>query len=637
MKGELATSRAECDELRSEITKLETALRAESASKERAKNENDKLRAALDSFQAAVASEDRSLRETDEFYEGLRTQLDGTAATGAASPAETTPTSAAAAAAPELRAELQRKEADLTVRFLKTQNAKLRAELEALRVLEGENAKEMEMMVQNRKLVEQAEVLEEHCLMQQNVRRDAQLEAARLQTELTDAVARATRDATDGHARECALQAELAAAQRKGVAAQRQIDELRAAAAAGELSSPTADADAEAQQQQQQPPLVREALLAAEREAEAAAARLTLITGELQAERRRCEELQAGSAALTAELQRRDEAEAEKAEEDSAALRASLTETTHLLEEKLVEVAALKAGAEETRLLQGAKATLAARVRSLEAEVSAAGERVVAEQSRAGTLEDEVLCLRGKLKAAEERHGAEAEQCVSLSAQLQLKQAELAALEAASADAAAASASADKRAAAAAAAAEEVAAAAADAAAARQAEHDAAVEKLGARVEELAAEGEWLQREWVKTRAALGAAERQAKVEAAAQAEAAKKVKKENRRLLAELRGDGGSCAAFVPLPDHRGRSDAEVHEIVSGGLETMAQLLTTLEGLEEPTDSTDQECAFLRALSNKITLMLQQVQKDQRHSERSARFQSLSARSAAVLDRLLD
>ena len=502
----------------------------------------------------------------------------------------------------ELRAELSKKETEMTVSLLKAQNSKLKAELEGLRVMGagGETEKELELVVQNAKLREQFEQIEEHCLTQQQLRRDTQLEVVKLTQQFEEMKEASERDMRDAIARQRTLQTELHSAQKRGIAAQRQLDGLRAGVDTPDASASTADL-------QGQIDTLKASFNSAEEKTLNTSTQLTKVQEDVASEKARADALEEQLRATQEELAA---AQQSAAEAPAQGLQCKYNETAVVLEEKLLEVAELKAGAAEAEAKALISKELQLRVQHLERLSVQQAETLKHAEERTTIAEENALGLAARLDAAEAHTAKLQAEATSMRtdhlAQINTMQTEhLAQTE----------------------------------------QHTAAIadleETLNAadlRIDELQTEGDYLQEEWAKAGAdARRAMQRASDTQTALEDLQSEMVrlKKDHKRAVTELRGDVGTSAALVPLPNHKGLKPEAAKAEIGGALESLALMLNGVEDLQAHNATSEQECAFMRALAHKTNLMMQGLEKDPQFAKLNGLSVSLQRRLKRTLTRL--
>eukprot|EP01062_Namystynia_karyoxenos_P064357 TRINITY_DN5730_c0_g4_i1.p1 TRINITY_DN5730_c0_g4~~TRINITY_DN5730_c0_g4_i1.p1 ORF type:complete len:835 (+),score=347.30 TRINITY_DN5730_c0_g4_i1:116-2506(+) len=665
-------------------------LAAVTQERDRLRDEAQQLATALSEARSAAASARADHDAQTEFYKDYIRRLDasaagsppredaercGGAADGEEAEAYDSAESRGAPAAPRqadqgaepsertaLRAEFERKEAEMTIAHLSRQVARLRGEV-AGRGRDGD-----ELAEQNARLQESVQQLEQHLVQQQDLRRELQqaqrrsaaevgelrhkLEAAerRLQeSEIAAGAAEGLRQQLRAAGAEQArLQQELAAAQRRGIAAQRQLDALGGSGGEGGGELPPggdAQAAAELAELREHNETLRGRVAELQRRAETAAAggaaegdqqRAADRVAEL--ERELAERLEAQGQLAEAADAARDAAESAAAactakeqlcnelsdkctqlEQQLAREQGRLADARQLLEMKAEELAVARAARREAeqRLSEGQAAQREERQRAAAALQQRAAERDGAadraREAEAGreAAEKEITTLR----AAVLRHQA----------QLQAQEAAQATLRIACDTAQRERTEAQRRADAAAAglsAAEQQAAERAAAAAALEGEREAALRDAEGSREE----SEWLQQQLAQVRRERTKLEQQIAAAQKEQAAAAERTREQDERcrrlaqknsaLRSELRGGGGGAAALVPLPDHRSLPPAAVMDLVDGGIDSARKIVASMLhscslGPLQPADEgawrgkLDEEAAFTLALVHKMHLML--------------------------------
>ena len=168
------------------------------------------------------------------------------------------------------------------------------------------------------------------------------------------------------------------------------------------------------------------------------------------------------------------------------------------------------------------------------------------------------------------------------------------------------------------------------------------LEALREKVAEQEGDSEWLQNEVAKARGVQ--AKQEAEIKSLQQEnetfvettgslkDQLSKLKLENRRLIGDLRGDGGSGAALIPLPDHRGLQTAEVVQMLRVGLKSCSDITASLEKITSPSPSSNDECAFLLALCNKLRRMLSSTKSSSDYSQLQAAHTAVEKRALSVI-----
>eukprot|EP01063_Lacrimia_lanifica_P024347 TRINITY_DN32271_c0_g1_i1.p1 TRINITY_DN32271_c0_g1~~TRINITY_DN32271_c0_g1_i1.p1 ORF type:complete len:465 (+),score=168.78 TRINITY_DN32271_c0_g1_i1:135-1529(+) len=445
---------------------------------------------------------------------------------------------------------------------------------------------------------------------------------------LREQLAQRERDLSEVIAREASLQTDLAAAQRRGVAAQRLLDEARSSATGNAaetrrvavLQSALDDAEAArafAEQKHRtalgeaarREDTLRNDVATLEGQVKEALAAMNAAVAESGRHAAALAELKAAAAEPDSPIYARAAAEAEL----------GLVNVRTALAEKDTEVAALT---KENEKVKKSYEQAARDAEQLRKEVHRAGLQAEIVSRRHTT---EVEKERAALHAAELEH---AEEVAALTARYEQQLDELA--ERAIEETNAAMQSLERTVAA-------------------QAEE---LEALKARAQQhatqahgLEQESAWLQGELAKTRKDARAAR---DAEAAARDEAAKLsgdrdelkasvkgLKKANHRLLCDLRGDGGM--GLIPLPDHRKLGKREIVDLLVGTTGTCAQLLGALEALPDGAElgsKEEDELAFAAALAKKIAVMVPLVTGEDEHPVYIAKRQQLELRVEMVREK---
>eukprot|EP01064_Diplonema_japonicum_P027675 TRINITY_DN404_c3_g1_i1.p1 TRINITY_DN404_c3_g1~~TRINITY_DN404_c3_g1_i1.p1 ORF type:complete len:694 (+),score=186.97 TRINITY_DN404_c3_g1_i1:64-2082(+) len=531
------------------------------------------------------------------------------------------------AAAAGLRMEFDKKEIEMTVALLTKQNNKLKAELAGKdSTEENETA---ELLEHNTKLSEELEQLETHCMAQQQLRRDAQAEVTRLTSERAKLIEKMEKDSElkcielenqlrDAVVRETSLQTELTASQRRGLTAQRQLDELRSSAQ-GETGPVVSNSSFNGQITAMQVSLDR-----AEAERESISKRLQETLTELNEERKKAREV-------------REEAERNKAENDSLQYtnaefsslkeRHETTETQlgnikSLLDVKVGELASLRAKMAELEAGQNqlnVTQKLLNDAREQLGKATTEGERQRNETAR---TEKEMANLLKDLEAMQIKHEQETVQHLTVNTQLGITKAEKSSLETELHTTRAKLESIQ----------EEMTRTNLDLTTKSAKMEEESLKQAG-KLKEVENDSDWLQREVAKARRDTTKLDKEWRKKTKANLEEIEALKEQVQVMKQNLR-KAKSESVGVPLPDHTSLSSSSVAELVRGGLDSWAKILSNLESFSSPTPTTEDECVFITALSTKVTAMLRMMRQNPAYPPLSAAADELMQRTTMVLNR---
>ena len=238
--------KAEVERMTERNEQLRLTGEAEAEERERLLTECISLRKELDDLKKIHVDARDDYREKETFYKDFIQRLDNDE--GGQSDISMTNT---------LRSEFEMKEKDLTIATLTRKSNRQALELEAMKGNQGGSSINDSLSDRNEKLQQEIEQLEGFVATQQSLRKEAQTEALKLTGELNkmkssvdnsvlDRLHEAESRAKEAVSREALLQAELADSQRRGIAAQRLVDDLRGQLAdSGATPATTSSSDAD--------------------------------------------------------------------------------------------------------------------------------------------------------------------------------------------------------------------------------------------------------------------------------------------------------------------------------------------------------------------------------------------------------
>eukprot|EP01065_Artemidia_motanka_P049347 TRINITY_DN8157_c0_g2_i1.p1 TRINITY_DN8157_c0_g2~~TRINITY_DN8157_c0_g2_i1.p1 ORF type:complete len:799 (+),score=361.41 TRINITY_DN8157_c0_g2_i1:88-2397(+) len=671
-QAELARCRKAAADAAAEASELRSRLAAACGEREEARAEAGRASVALDECRRSAASAAADHKAQVLFYRDYIKKLDELAAAdggvsvgeeaegdGVTSPSPQTPPPDPATSS--LRAEFERKEAEMSVEHLSRQVTRLKAELRAVSCDQADK----ELEDHNTRLQESVQQLEESLVQQQDLRRDLQQEYRKTMKELShekqlriaaedqlrsvsgsssvvEELKLQLRAATSEQSR---LQHDLAASQQRGLAAQRQLDELTSsdsaqrdlaelrdkcsrleAALAAQAEMRKADGQQRGSSRTASPEGGGRSVEALERELAERASALQLLSEAADAAR---EAAESASAACSAKEQMCSELtdRCGRLEQELAKERGQVSNARLLLEMKAEELGVSRAALKEAQqqaedgqasmreqrerhasALQGRTAERDEAVSKLqEAEAARDGLNRELRQLRASALTQTAQAQAQEAICATLRIAADAAQREKedLRRQVESLQADVAAVESASRD--------------------QSEAHAAEVRSLRQVSAD-----LSAELEGRQEESEWLQRQLASVRREKAAVDTQRLAALADVADAQtrrqdleirladaaaemRKLRLEHRTLRQEV---GGGVDALVPLPDHTALPAEGVLELVEGGLESCRCILASVlqscatgprQGGEAAWRAKlDEESSFTVALVKKLNDMLQ-------------------------------
>eukprot|EP01060_Flectonema_neradi_P034789 TRINITY_DN6213_c0_g1_i2.p1 TRINITY_DN6213_c0_g1~~TRINITY_DN6213_c0_g1_i2.p1 ORF type:complete len:682 (+),score=206.32 TRINITY_DN6213_c0_g1_i2:33-2078(+) len=622
----------ELEQILEENKQLIHKSEAESDERERLMSDSITLRKELDELKKVHIDATDNYREKETFYKDFIQRLDRD--DGEQSDITVTNT---------LRSEFDMKEKDMTIAALTRKANRLSQELEILKGSQGTDAESItaSLTEQNEKLQQEIEQLEGFVATQQSLRKEAQSEALKLTSEVNklkssvdnsilDRLHEAEDRAKEAVSREALLQSELADSQRRGIAAQRMVDDLR-----GQLAdsgaTPTSTSD----------PSIRKELDKSIAECAMLKEKVVRLTTDLEI----AQKSNVTSASRIQDIEKTHHDKIMSLEHEYAAAKS-------LLEVKANDLAAVKAQLAAMELRVSASNTLEADKNSLIQQLDAATTEIsqLKVSSNAATssldflkkalsdmekersneqeaFESDMLQkatelrdiqaekdqVRGDLTKEISKHTSRIEVLMSeletSEEQLDGKNNELAELNLINNE--------------------------------QAVELDALREKIS----ELEGDSEWLQNQVAVARGdqtkqenriqELEETKHQLATANADLESQLTKLKADNRRLIGDLRGDGGSGAALIPLPDHKGLPIAEVVQMVRVGLKSCSDITMSLEKVTTSSPSTNDECAFLLALCNKLRRMLSSTKPSPEYSQLQATHAAVEKRALTIVGKV--
>ncbi|KAJ9450695.1 hypothetical protein DIPPA_28616 [Diplonema papillatum] len=639
-----------CRELEAAIEAAQKDAADTSRCADQLREEIEGLKAQLEKADRAARVKHEEHREKESFYKEYIARLDeaggfGFGGAGAAEDGRQPPP-----ALDDVRTEFLRKEYEMALRFLAKEIASLKGDSHGPARGDADDAAE-ELHARIERLSEEVEEMEGHVVRQQTLRREVQhnlhKQAAEFEEQKDASEAEHRRQVSQlesqlkqARAAEESLSGELSLAQRRGLAAQRQLDELRSQAAAADDASNGTPSNSSFSLQLSS---LETSLQKLETENVALRLRVRDAQGDLAEAKRSEVEAKTMHASLAASARENSAARADLAalriKYETVALQHATTRS--LLEHKASQLATLHAELAKFKEQDASSTALRLELAAASAGSAATTGEISSLRSKLAAAEGVERSLKAEVGELEAKLRREYDSSVAVSAQLDIYKRKAAAAEedaarlreerrALEASLAEKQAAADRLAGEAAAAASESERARAELAEAAHGYESRAVKLKGDADKDV----DWLQTEVAKARKAAGKADRRARdaeARAAAAEKSAEKSARAQKLLLKELRnGDFGS--ALLPLSDHKSLPVGAAIDLIAGGMDSWNKILLSLDALDEATENTQAECAFLLALSRKLELMLAHVKTSTSYANISATYQALIAKSRRVL-----